>query len=112
MADLAEMLNGLLSDPNTTEKLRALLDNKPAPPEKKTEDKPALLPDGIDPAMMLKITRAMQHMNSKKSDNRTRLLSDLKPYVSSARSRRVDEAIEIMKILRVLDLFKDDFKGD
>lgn len=105
MSDLADMLKGLLDDPSTADKLRSLVgDGKPDPaPE---------INDGIDPAMMLKLTRAIKQMNGKKNDDRTRLLCDLKPYISKERGRRIDEAIEILRLIWVLDIFKDDFLGD
>ena len=165
MAELADMLNDLLSDPKTGEKLRALLDNntensarEPEPqaadssPENSGSDMLAgllgslsgkeksqssksessdgkalgggdaagllsalagggggLLPEGIDPAMMMKLTRAMAAMNSKQTDSRTRLLYDLKPYISGGRARRVDEAAQMLKMISVLDIFRDGF---
>ena len=161
MAELADMLNELLSDPETGNKLRALLDDKktseikpPSESENKSDsdvlssllsntksgsgdlstiiqalskngsgDKDnklsgildslksgqngALLPDGIDPSMMLKLTRAMAAMNSNQSDSRTRLLYDLKPYISKERARRVDEAAQMLRMLNVIDIFRD-----
>ena len=107
MADLAEMLKGILDDPGTADKLRSLIGDTPS--QKPTVPDP---PDSIDPAMMIKLTRAIKQMNGKKNDNRTRLLYDLKPYISKERGKRVDEAIEILRLIWVLDIFKDDFKGD
>lgn len=170
MAELADMLNDLLSDPKTGEKLRALLDSNSSDPQKggsapERESAPTdsesegggsdmlagllgslsgkeksqssksessdgkalsggdaagllsalagggggLLPEGIDPAMMMKLTRAMAAMNSKQTDSRTRLLYDLKPYISGGRARRVDEAAQMLKMISVLDIFRDGF---
>lgn len=103
MADLADMLRGLLDDPDTTEKIRGLIGG--------SEQKPSL-PDGIDPALMLKMTKAISAFKSKRDDPRTRLLQDLKPYLSKKRGRRVDEAVEVLSLIAVVDLFKDDFGKD
>lgn len=102
MADLADMLRGLLDDPDTTEKLRGIIggDQKPS------------VPDGIDPSLMLKMTKAISAFKSKRDDPRTRLLQDLKPYLSKKRGRRVDEAVEVLSLIAVVDLFKDDFGKD
>ena len=137
MAELADMINDLLSDPKTGEKLRALLDDKKEPESKSEQDghEPSkkenagelatlisslasggkaekLLPEGIDPAMMIKLTRVMKAMNSKKNDERTRLLYDLKPYISRERGKRVDEAAEMLKLIGVLDVFRDEHERD
>lgn len=168
MADLADMLSELLSDPQTGEKLRALLDDRktadsaaekrdPDAGGTKTDAKISdgarreptdkidssdisgllqslagsssgagiadilksvagdntgkILPDGIDAAMMMKLTRAMAAMNSSQSDNRTRLLYDLKPYISKERARRVDEAAQMLRMLNVIDIFRDGENG-
>lgn len=102
MSDLAQMLKNMLDDPNTSQKLQSLLgQGSVATPAQ-------ALPEGLDPAMLLKITSAVKQMNSKEADNRTRLLCDLKPYISPARARRVDEAVNILKMLWVIDIFKDE----
>lgn len=170
MAELADLLKDLLSDPKTGEKLRALLDSNSSESQKgdsapkqesastdsesesdssdmlagllgslPTKEKPqssnsdasdgkalsgrdaaGLLSalagngggfptEGIDPAMMTKLTRALAAMSSKQTDSRTRLLYDLKPYISDGRARRVDEAAQMLKMISVLDIFRDSF---
>lgn len=110
MADLAKLLEGILDDPETGSKLKELMGGKEDKKEQKEES--SLIPDGIDPALMLKMTRAVSAFNSKKDDPRTRLLQDLKPYISRKRGRRVDEAVEVLRLITVLDIFKDDFGKD
>ncbi len=104
MADIADLLKNILDDPSTSEKLQSLLGGGSA-----VSAAPAA--PSIDPVMLAKITKAMKHMNSEQSDNRTRLLRDLKPYISPARAKRVDEAIDILKMLWLVDIFKEE-KGD
>ncbi len=94
MSELGDMLKGILDDPATADKLRSLVGGN---------DTPAV-PDGIDPQMMLKLSKVMSGMKNGGEDERTRLLCDLKPYISPARARRVDEAVNILKILRVVDI--------
>ncbi len=98
MNEFADMLKNILDDPSTTQKLQSLLGQSPQQPEASA--------DGIDPALMLKVTSAIKKMNSGEGDKRTRLLKDLKPYMSPARARRVDEAVDILKMLWLVDAFK------
>ncbi len=104
MADLADMIKNMLDDPGTVDKLKSVLGG--------SASAPSALPDGMDTATILKITKAMKHMNSKQSDDRTRLLRDLKPYISPARAKRVDEAVDIIKMLSLVDALKNEREGD
>lgn len=97
MSELADMLKGLIDDPATADKLKSLIGG---------DDTPSL-PDGIDPSMMLKMTKLMSSMKNGEDDDRTRLLRDLKPYISPARARRVDEAVSMLRLLKLVDIFKD-----
>lgn len=100
MADIADLLKNILDDPATSEKLGALLNGSSA------VSAPA--PPSVDPVMLAKITKALKNMNSTESDNRTRLLKDLKPYISPARRERCDKAIEMLRMLWLVDIFKDE----
>lgn len=126
MADMADMLKQFLDDPKASDKIKSVLDNRGEEKDKlidkeqpKPDDKPnvtnelsSLIDSGIDPAMMLKMTKVMRQMNSKEQDDRTRLLYAIKPYLSGGRKRRVDNAANMMRMIKVMDLFKDDFKGE
>lgn len=98
MADIADLLKNLLDDPKTGEKLGALLGGK----ESAVSAQPSL-----DPAMLAKITRAMSRIGSAR-DDRTRLLCDLRPYVSPARKERLDRAVEMLKMLSLVEILKDE----
>ncbi len=101
MADMAELLKTILDDPQTSEKLRSLIGGSSAVSAEKTA------PD-IDPAMLMKLTKAFGKMSGAKDDSRTRLLHDLKPYVSDARKQRVDKAIEMLKMMWLIEILKDE----
>ena len=94
MAELEKLISDFLDNPEMGEKLKSLLS--------KSQDSP--LPDSIDPDMMLKMTKAMSAMNGMKDDSRTKLLYDLKPYISGSRCKRVDEAVQILKLIKVIDI--------
>ena len=100
MADIADLLKNMLDDPSVSEKLGALIGGSSAvsaPPS-----------PSVDPVLLAKITKAVKNMNSAESDNRTRLLRDLKPYISPARQERCEKAIELLKMLWLVDIFKDE----
>ena len=98
MAELEKLLEGLLEDSNTKEKLKSLL---PIQSEAQSE---SALTESFDPDMILKLTKAMSAMGSLKDDSSTRLLCDLKPYISQNRCKRVDEAVQILRLIKVVDI--------
>lgn len=98
------MLKNLLDDPSTADKLKGLFGGVSAPPAEQ--------PPAIDPAMLLKISKAMKQLNSAGADKRAQLLCDLKPYISPARARRVDEAVNILKIFRVAEIIQKEREDD
>ena len=99
MADIADMLKNMLDDPSTMDKLKGMLGgaqlSAPGPSSEM----------GIDPAMLMRLSKIMKNDGT---DNRTKLLLDLKPYISPHRQKRVDEAINILKVLRLAELVKND----
>lgn len=101
MAELADMLKSILDDPSTVEKLKGALGGSLPTPSRESAP-----PPDIDPAMLMRISGIMKKMNSSQADARSRLLLDLKPYVSPARAKRVDEAVGILKLLWVAELVK------
>ena len=93
MAELEKLISQLLDDPDTVKSLKSLVS-----PQSDSESA------GIDADMMLTLTRAMSAFGSMSEDNGARLLCDLKPYISDARCKRVDEAVQMLKLIRVMNL--------
>lgn len=62
---------------------------------------------GLDPTLLLKAGQALSGLNSK-PDNRCSLLTALKPYLRRDRQGRVDEAIRLLKLVRMAELFGKD----
>lgn len=60
---------------------------------------------GLDPALLLKAGNAISQWNSK-PDDRCTLLSALRPYLRQERQERVNEAIRILNLLRLAELFR------
>ncbi|HAN44667.1 MAG TPA: hypothetical protein DCP97_04675 [Ruminococcaceae bacterium] len=59
----------------------------------------------IDMNMMLKIQQAPAILQT--SDKNVDLLNALKPHFSSERAKKVDDAIKIMQLIRLLPMIKD-----
>lgn len=98
MADFADMIKGLLDDPQTVDKLKGMLGGAQTPA-------PALPDTAIDPKMLMRLSKIMKNDGA---DDRTKLLCDLKPYISPHRQKRVDEAINMLRVLRIAELVKND----
>ena len=60
---------------------------------------------GVDPDVLGKITKVMSLMNKK--DSRVELISALKPFLSSDRQARADEAMRIIRLIELIPLLKD-----
>lgn len=114
--DLSSILSGLSSDDISSLKQMAenLFENNPSiksmlnddsnskKEEKKNDD------DGgfsLDPAMMMKLGNIMSSFSQ--HDERSDFIRALKPHLSPERQKRADNAIQIMKILRILPSLGD-----
>lgn len=60
-----------------------------------------------DPAMLMKAGKALSRLNSS-PDQRCILLEALKPYLRCERQKRIDEAIRILHLLRLAEIFGRD----
>lgn len=65
-----------------------------------------LMPEGLDPSLLLKAGKALSGMND--PDERCILLGALKPYLGSERRKRADEAVQMLKMLKIAELFRKD----
>ena len=57
----------------------------------------------ISPDMIAKLSKVMSLMN-KKGDGRDELISALKPYLSSPRQKKADEAMKFLRLMDILPL--------
>ncbi|MDE7390536.1 MAG: hypothetical protein K2M82_06325 [Lachnospiraceae bacterium] len=110
MSDLSTQLNQILANPEMMEQIRGLsgllsqsapeLPAVPPPPKQQpTLDIPN---EGIQMAMKL----APLLSSIKQEDDTTRLLRAVKPFLSPQRGERLEEAVKIIQILKVLPLVK------
>ena len=130
MDDLTQQLQKVLSDPQTMGQLQELLNSlggqeeKPAPAPSGGPDLSALLgalagsqpagdPSttalaGLTPQTLSLVSRLGPLLSQAgQEDDATRLLRALRPLLSHARQKKVDEAIRILQMLRLLPLLKE-----
>ena len=112
MDDLSELINTISSDPQSMNKLKMLAEGLlsggdfPQPPP--NANTPPCKPDQPDPGFnfsaedMGQMMKIMKAVTSNERDERTALLISLKPYLSEKRREKVDSAVKLLKLARVL----------
>lgn len=109
MDDIANKITELLADEDGMKKISQIASSLMSQNEtsNKTEN-PSLNELQIDPVQMGNIMKMMSLLkNNNKDDNNTKLLVALKPHLSSTRQKKVDKAISILKIIKILPLLKE-----
>ncbi len=110
MDDLAQQINEILSDPNQMQQLQNVMSSlglganaqaasAPPPPA------PANPPDTQMLGMMTKLAPLLGQLN--REDDSTRLLRALRPLLGPERQKKVDEAMKILQMMRLLPLLKE-----
>lgn len=69
-------------------------------------------PSDIDIETILKMKSVIDKMNVKKDDPRSRLLQALKPYLNTNRQNKLDQYIQMSKIIELLPLLGGDFNDN
>ena len=107
MDDLNEKLDRLLSSPDGLKRIEELMGafgaavpNTPPPPS-------APVPDM---SMMLKLAPLLSHMS--KDDDAAALLHALRPHLQRDRQKRLDDAGQMLKLMRMLPLLTELKKGE
>lgn len=102
MDDLSEKLAQLLNDPESLNQMKQMAESLMGSGESKTETESEQ--DGYDINSILKV---LNMLKSSGNDDRTRLLTALKPHLSEPKRDKVDTAIKVLKILDMLPLLKE-----
>ena len=76
--------------------------------QEKTEDKTEDGGFNFDPSMLLKLQKIMS-LSGKEENDKARLLLSLKPFLKDERKYKVDKAVQLMNISKIISVFKDDF---
>ena len=126
MDDFSDRLEQLLSDPQALSRLGELAAGlglgQPPPQQPSGEPSPAPdlsalfgLPDGkstgstaapvIDPALLGRIAQVVSSLSA--PDRNTQLLMALQPFCGEHRRRKVEEAAQLLRIIRLLPLLED-----
>lgn len=106
MDDLSRKLQELLNDPSAMEQIRELTglfgtkqEEAPAPPQPS-----ASMPD---PKLLGKFMQLAPLLGSiNREDDSTRLLRALKPFLHTDRAKRIDSAIRLLGIMKLLPMLK------
>lgn len=117
MDDPVEKLDRLLSSPDGMKRIEELMaafgagapsDEPPAasPP---VPELSSLMPQG-DMGMLLKLLPLLSQMGHE--DDSTALLHALRPHLTSDRQKRLDDAGQLLKMIRLLPLLGELKKGD
>ena len=111
-----EKLNEILNDPKAMENIKQVaasmfgneqnsaVRNAEPPQNNGGENDGMSLFENVDPAALFSVMKAF---NSNEGDDRSRLLLALKPYLSESRRGRVDSAIKLLRIIKILPLLKE-----
>ena len=109
---LSGQLGAILNDPQSMERIRSLAaslglgDSPPAPAPAPTPT-PAIPFQGMDPNLLQTVSRLMPLFSRlRQEDDSTRLLHALRPLLSPARQKKIDEAVSILQLMRLLPQLK------
>lgn len=114
MEDLGQQLQHMLSDPQSLQQLQGLLrslgqgtSEAPPPPATQTAlGAPGRA--GLTPQALGLVTKLAPLLGqASQEDDATRLLRALRPLLGEARQKKVDEAIKILQLMRLLPLLKE-----
>ena len=95
--DLAGLLGGLLSNPESIKKLMGSISNGESQPREEATEHLPMPPD-------------LAQLTSGRDDRRINLLTALKPYLSSSRSANVDKAIRLLRLTKLTETFRNEGK--
>ncbi len=101
-----EQMKELLSGPEGSRKIQEMLEAFSVPPN----GPPGQATGGIDPEsaeMMMNIQKVMQLMRRENDNEQARLLQSLKPFLSHARQNKVDKALRLLNMGKIISLLQD-----
>jgi len=109
MDDLAGKLSELLNSPEGMERIKNLAGmlGQSAPSEPPAAPSPSGSPLGLDGDMLKTVMKMAPLLsNFRQEDDSTRLLRALRPMLGHERQEKLDQAIQMIQMMRVLPLLK------
>ena len=123
MAQLEEQLNQILGNPQAMEQIMSLAqslsgkqeeerqpEEETQPPAENDPPSPLSALDGLDPRL-LRMGMGLLSEYSAQDDKKTALLAALKPFLKPERQEKMDQAVRIVRLTRVirtaLRMFRD-----
>ncbi len=110
MSDLTQELGRLLSDPQTMEQIKSLsgLLGQPAAPANSAPPPSAPPSPQSGNDLLPAVMRFMPLLNSLREDDDTiRLLRAVAPFLSEPRRERLEQAIKILRVIRLVPLLRE-----
>lgn len=112
MAEFEEKLNQILSSPSAMEQIMALAGSlsgetgakepeQTAPPSPSPMAGLGDLFSGIDPGMIMKLLPLLSQLQDQ-GDEKTRLLEAMKPFLAPDRQSKLDQAVRIARLSRLI----------
>ena len=123
MDDMSSRLNEILSDPGSMEKLRSLAamfgstqqqegptsaPQQRPPQSSQNQQQAQSAAPAVDPDLMrsvMKLAPAFSRM--RQEDSSTQLLRALRPFLGESRQKRLDEALRILQLMRMLPYLRN-----
>jgi len=112
------MLSGILKDPESMEKIKNLAgmlgaggNSSPASPPAAAPPPPSAqdnrTPGNLDPDSMKMIMKLAPMISKfRQEDDSTRLLRALRPFLNEEKRKKLDEAIRLMQIVRMIPFIR------
>lgn len=97
MADMNEMLSGILSNPQAMESIMAMAKSLG---QQQSQSAPAPTPPGADPVQLMQSLLQLSR-NMSGDERQIALFQALKPFVRPDRAERLDRAIQVARISRL-----------
>lgn len=111
MDDLSNKISDFLSDPAAMEKIKSMASmfsnsqESTAAPEPKKASQSTDSGMNFDPSMLAKMTGLLGTMHQ--GDPRVDLLLALKPNLSEPRRKKVDDAINLLRIVKIMPILRE-----
>ncbi len=111
MDDISAKLSQILSDPQSMDQIKNIMSSMGL--QSGDEGKPQATPPAPAPGLggmdiMATVTKLAPLLSKvQQDDDTTRLLNALRPLLSEKRQKKIDEAIKILHILRILPMVRE-----